>query len=61
MSAFFSNLDEFMNRLGLMLCGDPFRRQQVERLLNRQGGVSVAGRDAQFAFTEGELSELGLE
>jgi hypothetical protein len=61
MSAFFSNLDEVTNRLGLMLCGDPFRWQQVERLLNRQEGVSIAGRDAQFAFPEGELNELGLE
>ena len=59
LSAFFSNLDEFMNRLGLMLRFDPFRWQQVEGLLNRQGRVSIAGRDAELAFTEEELKELG--
>jgi hypothetical protein len=59
--AFFSNLDEFMDRLGAMLCFDSCRWQQVERLLNRQGRVSIAGRDAELAFTEGELKELGLE
>jgi hypothetical protein len=61
LGAFFSNLDEFMNRLGLMLCFDPVRWQQVERLLSRQGRVSIAGRDAELAFTELELKELGLE
>jgi hypothetical protein len=59
--AFFSNMDEFMNRLGLMLCLDALRWRQIENLLNQQGIVSVAGSDAELAFTEGELRELGLE
>jgi hypothetical protein len=62
LGAFFSNLDdEFMNRLGVMLCFDPSRWQQVEGLLNRQGRVSIGGRDAELAFTEEELKKLGLE
>ena len=59
--AFFSSLDEFMNRLGPLLCYDAFRWRQIENLLNQQGIVSVAGSDAELAFTEGELRELGLE
>ena len=59
--AFFSTMDEFMNRLGHMLCLDAFRWRQIENLLNQQGIVSVAGSDAELAFTEGELRELGLE
>jgi hypothetical protein len=59
--AFFSTMDEFMNRLGPMLCLDAFRWRQIENLLNQQGIVSVAGSDAELAFTEGELRELGLE
>jgi uncharacterized protein with von Willebrand factor type A (vWA) domain len=59
--AFFSNMDEFMHQLGTMLCLDAFRWRQIESLLNQQGIVSVAGSDAELAFTEGELRELGLE
>ena len=59
--AFFSNIDEFMNRLGHMLCLDVFHWRQIENLLNQQGIVSVAGSDAELAFTEGESRELGLE
>jgi len=59
--AFFSTMDEFMNRLGPMLCLDAFRWRQIENLLNQQGIVSVAGSDAELAFTEEELRELGLE
>lgn len=59
--AFFSNMGEFMNRLGAMLCLDAFRWRQIENLLNQQGIVSVAGCDAELAFTEGELRELGLK
>jgi hypothetical protein len=59
--AFFCNMGEFMNRLGAMLCLDGFRWRQIENLLNQQGIVSVAGSDAELAFTEGELRELGLE
>lgn len=59
--AFFSNMDEFMNRLGTMLCLDALRWRQIENLLNQQGIVNVAGSDAELAFTEGELRELGLE
>jgi hypothetical protein len=44
-----------------MLCSDPYRWRQIENLLNQQGIVSVAGSDAELAFTEGELRELGLE
>jgi hypothetical protein len=61
LSAYFSNLDEFMNRLGLMLCFDSVHWRQVERLLNQQGKVNVAGHNAELAFTELELRELGLE
>ena len=61
LSALFGNLDEFMNRLGRMLCFDPYRWRQVEGLLNRQGRVSIAGGNAELAFTEEELKELGLE
>jgi hypothetical protein len=60
-SATFSNVDEFMNRLGLMLCGDSFRWQEVGTLLNQQGTVKVAGHHADVAFTELELRELGLK
>ena len=59
--AFFSNTDEFMNRLGPMLCHDAFRWREIEKLLNQQGVVRVAGSDAELAFTEGELRKLGLE
>ena len=59
--AFFSNMDAFMNRLGPMLCLDAYRWRQIENVLNQQGVVSVAGSDAELAFTEGELRELGLE
>jgi hypothetical protein len=59
--AFFSSLDEFMNRLGAMLCFDAFRWRQIESLLNQHESVSIAGCDAELAFTEGELRELGLE
>jgi len=59
--AFFSNIDEFLNRLGLMLCFDAFRWGQIEHLLNQQAIVCVAGSDAELAFTEGELRKLGLE
>lgn len=59
--AFFSNIDEFLNRLGLMLCSDTFRWRQIEHLLNQQAVVCVAGSDAELAFTEGELRKLGLE
>jgi hypothetical protein len=59
--AFCSNIDEFMNRLGPMLCFDAFRWRQIENLLNRRGIVSIAGSDAELAFTEEELRELGLE
>jgi hypothetical protein len=58
---FFSNTDEFMNRLGLLLCFDEFRWRQIEHLHNQQGIVCVVGSDAELAFTEGELRELGLE
>jgi hypothetical protein len=58
--AFFSNMDEFMNRLGPMLCLDAYRWRQIENVLNQQGIVSVAGSDAELAFTEGELRVLGL-
>jgi hypothetical protein len=40
---------------------DAFRWRQIENLLNQQGIVSVAGSDAELAFTERELRELGLE
>lgn len=59
--AYFSDLDEFMNRLGPMLCFDSVCWPQVERLLNQQGKVNVAGHNAELAFTEFELRELGLE
>jgi hypothetical protein len=59
--AFFSDIDEFMNRLGPMLCSDAFCWRQIENLLNQQDIVSVAGSDAELAFTEGELRKLGLE
>ncbi len=59
--AFWSNIDEFMNRLGPMLCSDAVRWRQIENVLNQQGIVSVAGSDAELAFTEEELRELGLE
>jgi hypothetical protein len=58
--ASFSSFDEFMNRLGPMLCFDTFRWRQIENLLNQQGMLSVAGSDAELAFTEGELRKLGL-
>lgn len=61
LSAYFSNLDEFMHRLGLMLCFDSIHWQQLERLLNQQGKVNVAGPNPELAFTELELRELGLE
>jgi hypothetical protein len=61
LSAYFSNLDEFMNRLGLMLRFDSVQWRQLERLLNQQGKVNVAGPNAELAFTELELRELGLE
>lgn len=61
LSASFSNLDEFMNRLGLMFCVDSLRWQEVGALLNQHGTVNVAGRNAEVAFTESELRELGLE
>jgi hypothetical protein len=59
--AFFSNTAEFMNRLGQMVCRDAFRWREIENLLHQQGIVSVAGSDAELAFTEGELRKLGLE
>ena len=59
--AFFSSLDEFMNRLGPLLCYDAFRWRQIENLLNQQHILSVAGPDAELAFTEGELKELDLK
>jgi hypothetical protein len=59
--AYFSSLDEFMCRLGSMLCFDPFRWRQIENLLNQQDILSVAGPDAELAFAEGELKELGLK
>jgi hypothetical protein len=59
--AFFSSLDEFMNRLGPLLCYDAFRWRQIENLLNQQDILSVAGPDAELAFTEGELKELDLK
>jgi hypothetical protein len=59
--AFFSDTDEFMNRLGHMVCFDPFCWREIENLLNQRDIVSVAGSDAELAFTEGELRELGLE
>lgn len=59
--AFFSSLDEFMNRLGPMLCYDEFRWRQIKILLDEQDILSVAGPDAELAFTEGELKELGLK
>jgi uncharacterized protein with von Willebrand factor type A (vWA) domain len=58
---FFSSIDEFMNRLGRMLCLDALRWRQIENVLNQQGIVKVAGSDAELAFTERELRELGLE
>jgi hypothetical protein len=61
LSAYFSNLEEFMNRLGLMLSFDSVHWRKVERLLNHQGKVNVAGHNAELAFTELELRELGLE
>jgi hypothetical protein len=61
LSAYFSNLDRFMNRLGPMLCFDSIRWRHLEMLLNQQGKVNVAGRNAELAFTELELRELGLE
>jgi hypothetical protein len=59
--AFFSNLDEFMNRLGAMICFDSCRWQQVLRLFNQQARVSIAGPHAELAFSEGELKleEMG--
>jgi hypothetical protein len=59
--AFFSSMDEFMNRLGPMLCIDAFRWREIENLLDHQDILSVAGPDAELAFTEGELKELGLK
>jgi hypothetical protein len=59
--AFFSSLDEFMNRLGPLLCYDAFRWRQIENLLNQQDILSVAGPDAELAFTEGELKKLDLK
>jgi hypothetical protein len=59
--AFCPDIDEFMNRLGRMLCCDEYRWRQIENLLNQQGIVSVAGSDAELAFTGEELKELGLE
>jgi hypothetical protein len=59
--AFFSSLEEFMNRLGPMLCHEAFRWRQIENLLNQQDILSVAGPDAELAFTEGELKELDLK
>jgi hypothetical protein len=59
--AFFSSLDEFMNRLGPLLCYDAFRWRQIENLLNQQHILSVAGPDAELAFTEGELKQLDLK
>jgi hypothetical protein len=59
--AFFSSLDEFMNRLGPLLCYDAFRWRQIENLLNQQRVLSVAGPDAELAFTEGELEKLDLK
>jgi hypothetical protein len=56
----FSNMDEFMNRLGAMLCSDALRWRQIEDVLKQQGILSVAGSDAELAFTAGELRELGL-
>jgi len=61
LTAFFSGLDEFMGRLGPMLCFDAFRWRQIENLFNQQDIVSVAGGDAELAFTEGELTKLGLK
>ena len=61
LSASFSNLDEFMNRLGLMLCVDSFRWQEVGTMLNQYGTVNIAGHNAEVAFTELEVRELGLE
>jgi hypothetical protein len=58
---FFASLEEFMNRLGPMLCLDAFRWRQIENLLDQQDFLSVAGPDAELAFTEGELKELGLK
>jgi hypothetical protein len=59
--AFFPSLDEFMNRLGPLLCYDAFRWRQIENLLNQQDILSVAGPDAELAFTEEELKELDLK
>jgi hypothetical protein len=59
--AFFSCLDEFMNRLGPLLCLDGFRWRQIESLLNQQDILTVVGPDAELAFTEGELKELDLK
>jgi hypothetical protein len=44
-----------------MLCFDSVHWRRVERLLNQQGKVNVAGRNAELAFTDLELRELGLE
>ena len=59
--AFFPSLDEFMNRLGPLLCHDAFRWRQIENLLNKQDILSIAGPDAELAFSEGELRELDLK
>ena len=61
-SAYFRNVDEFINRLGLVFCAYSVHWSKVERLLiNQQGKVYVAGPNAELAFTELELRELGLE
>jgi hypothetical protein len=59
--AFFPSLDEFMNRLGPLLCYDASRWRQIENLLTQQGILSVAGPDAELAFTERELAKLDLK
>ena len=61
LSAYFRSLDEFMNRLGAMLCFDSVHWRQVEKVLNQQGKMNVAGPNAELAFTQLELRELGLE
>ncbi|MGB7727941.1 MAG: hypothetical protein WBL50_07915 [Candidatus Acidiferrum sp.] len=58
--ASFSDMDEFMERLGPMLCFDAFRWRQIKTLLNQQDMVSIAGPDAELAFTAEELRDLGL-
>ena len=60
--AFFSNMDEFMNRLGAhALLGRIFAGDKSRICSTSKAIVSVAGSDAELAFTEGELRELGLE